>query len=152
MLEDLVVKASCCRGFEGSDVGAWKILHLRHGVHHKEIGSHGGPIQLSDGGDPGFFADACDIKLQAVSQLKPKRFGNVLLDAERIRIFWGPSATHQAVVLWQLGAVGQIELPVHHPLGLLVREIVAGDRTVIDLNQSTSNHRVPIELRDPKAL
>ena len=45
-----------------------------------------------------------------------------------------------------VGAVRQVELAVHHPLGAVLKKIVRRDRLAVDGDEPPANHRIPVEL------
>ena len=115
-------------------------------IHHKEIDMHRAPVDLAQAGDFCLAGLPGNVKAQAVAQLQTECRGQALLDTDGIFLARGPLASHDIVVRRLFRTVGQVELPVHQPLGTVFLECVGLDVLAIDGHQPTANHRVPVKL------
>ncbi|MNS79747.1 hypothetical protein D3C72_1134090 [compost metagenome] len=125
---------------------------MTHRVHDEEIGPHRPPIHLAQAGDGAFALHAAHVEQQAVAQLEAQGLGNALFHAHALGVACHPSALHHLVVLLQLGAVRDIELPVHQALGAVLGIVLRSHGLAVDLDEPATNHRVPIHLADASPL
>ena len=90
---------------ERAHVGGRNAFKGVHRVHDKEVGAHRTPVDLAQRRDLGHGLHATHVKGQRVTQPKPERFGNTLLDTDGPGLVGLPAPGDQFVLARLGGAV-----------------------------------------------